>query len=104
MAIVIHNTLSRRAEPLVPLHAGEVGMYVCGPTVYDDCHIGHLMGPVLFDAVARWLAARGYRVRLVNNITDIDAVGNIFALYYANPDEVYDIAKRNLEIAPPGAK
>lgn len=47
-------------------------MYLCGPTVYDDCHIGHLMGPVLFDAVARWMAVRGHQVRLVNNITDID--------------------------------
>jgi len=47
-------------------------MYVCGPTVYSDCHVGHLMGPVVFDVVARWLLARGYEVRFVNNITDID--------------------------------
>ena len=47
-------------------------MYVCGPTVYSDCHIGHLMGPILFDAIARWLKARDYSVRFVNNITDID--------------------------------
>ena len=72
MPIQVYNTLTRRTEPFTPLVAGQVGMYLCGPTVYDDCHIGHLMGPVLFDAVARWLAARGYRVRLVNNITDID--------------------------------
>jgi cysteinyl-tRNA synthetase len=70
--ISIFNTLTRSKQPLRPIRPGEIGMYVCGPTVYDDCHIGHLMGPVLFDAVARWLAARGYRVRLVNNITDID--------------------------------
>jgi len=72
MSIVLHNTLTRRSEPFVPLRAGELGMYVCGPTVYDDCHIGHLMGPAIFDAVARWFAARGHRVRFVNNITDID--------------------------------
>lgn len=72
MPIVIHNTLTRRSEPFVPLHAGQAGMYVCGPTVYDDCHIGHLMGPAIFDAVARWLTARGLAVRFVNNITDID--------------------------------
>jgi cysteinyl-tRNA synthetase len=72
MPIVLHNTLTRRSEPFVPLHAGKVGMYVCGPTVYDDCHIGHLMGPAIFDAVARWLTARGHQVRFVNNITDID--------------------------------
>ncbi len=72
MPIVIHNTLTRRSEPFAPLRQGEVGMYVCGPTVYADCHIGHLMGPAIFDAVARWLTARGHRVRFVNNITDID--------------------------------
>ncbi len=70
--LTVHNTLTRQTAPFVPLQAGKVGMYLCGPTVYDDCHIGHLMGPVLFDAVARWFAVRGYAVRLVNNITDID--------------------------------
>lgn len=72
MSISIYNTLTRQTAPFVPLQAGKVGMYLCGPTVYDDCHIGHLMGPVLFDAVARWFAVRGSAVRLVNNITDID--------------------------------
>jgi cysteinyl-tRNA synthetase len=70
--IHLHNTLTRTKQPLEPLSPGRIGMYVCGPTVYDDCHIGHLMGPILFDAVARWLIARGYQVRFVNNITDID--------------------------------
>ena len=70
--IYLHNTLTRTKQPLEPLSPGRIGMYVCGPTVYDDCHIGHLMGPILFDAVARWLIARGYQVRFVNNITDID--------------------------------
>ena len=72
MPIVLHNTLTRRSEPFTPMRAGEMGMYVCGPTVYDDCHIGHLMGPAIFDAVARWFIARGHQVRFVNNITDID--------------------------------
>ncbi len=70
--IHIHNTLTRQKQVLEPLVPGHIGMYVCGPTVYDDCHIGHLMGPVLFDAIARWLRVRGYNVRFVNNITDID--------------------------------
>ena len=79
-AIQIHNTLTRTKQPLTPLRPGEIGMYVCGPTVYDDCHIGHLMGPALFDAVARWLRARGYHVRFVNNITDIDDKISISAI------------------------
>ena len=72
VSVRLYSTLSRSVEELRPLHPGRVGMYLCGPTVYDDCHIGHLMGPVLFDAVARWLRARGHQVRFVNNITDID--------------------------------
>ena len=70
--IAIYDTLSREKRPFVPLVPGQVGIYLCGPTVYDDCHIGHVAGPTLFDAAARWLRARGYQVRLVNNITDID--------------------------------
>ena len=72
MTIQVYNSLSRQKEALTPINPPEVGMYVCGPTVYSDCHIGHLMGPILFDAIARWLKARDYSVRFVNNITDID--------------------------------
>ncbi|MBI5853278.1 MAG: cysteine--tRNA ligase, partial [Planctomycetes bacterium] len=72
MVIRIQDSLSREKRDLVPLEPGLVRMYVCGPTVYDDSHIGHLMGPVIFDTIARWIRARGYRVRFVNNITDID--------------------------------
>jgi cysteinyl-tRNA synthetase len=72
MTIQLYDSVSRSKRPLDPLEPGKVGMYVCGPTVYDDCHVGHLMGPAVFDTVARWLMARGYEVRFVNNITDID--------------------------------
>ena len=72
MTIQLYDSVSRTKRPLDPLQPGKVGMYVCGPTVYDDCHVGHLMGPVVFDTVARWLLARGHEVRFVNNITDID--------------------------------
>jgi cysteinyl-tRNA synthetase len=68
----IHNSLSRRKELFVPLKAGEVGLYVCGMTVYDVCHIGHARVLVVFDVVQRWLRAQGYQVRYVRNITDID--------------------------------
>ncbi|MEZ6004767.1 MAG: cysteine--tRNA ligase [Planctomycetota bacterium] len=72
MSIRIHDTLSRETHPFEPLEPGKVSMYLCGPTVYSDCHIGHLMGPVVFDTIARWFEARGFRVQLVVNITDID--------------------------------
>ncbi|MBL8376699.1 MAG: cysteine--tRNA ligase [Burkholderiales bacterium] len=68
----IHNTLTRRKEEFKPMHPGKVGMYVCGMTVYDYCHIGHARVMVVFDAVQRWLRASGYAVTYVRNITDID--------------------------------
>jgi cysteinyl-tRNA synthetase len=68
----IHNSLTGRVEPFVPLEAGKVRMYVCGITVYDYCHIGHLRMMVVFDVVRRWLLRSGYAVTFVRNITDID--------------------------------
>ena len=68
----IHNSLTGSKQPLVPLEAGKVGMYVCGVTVYDYCHIGHARFLVVFDMVRRYLRHRGYQVRYVRNITDID--------------------------------
>jgi cysteinyl-tRNA synthetase len=68
----IHNSLSRAKEPFTPISPGKVGMYVCGMTVYDYCHLGHARVMVVFDVVKRWLAACGYDVTYVRNITDID--------------------------------
>ncbi|PLR38125.1 cysteine--tRNA ligase [Chimaeribacter arupi] len=68
----IYNTLSRQKEEFKPIHAGSVGMYVCGITVYDLCHIGHGRTFVAFDVVARYLRYSGYRLKYVRNITDID--------------------------------
>jgi len=68
----IHNSLTGRKQPLVPLQPGRIGMYVCGVTVYDYCHIGHARFLVVFDMVRRYLRHRGYRVTYVRNITDID--------------------------------
>ena len=68
----IHNTLSRNKEEFKPLVPGKVGMYVCGMTVYDHCHIGHARVMVVFDMVQRWLRASGFAVTYVRNITDID--------------------------------
>jgi cysteinyl-tRNA synthetase len=68
----IYNTLAREKQVFVPMEAGKVGMYVCGMTVYDFCHIGHARMVVAFDLVYRWLTASGYHVKYVRNITDID--------------------------------
>ncbi|WP_333850890.1 cysteine--tRNA ligase [Leclercia sp.] len=68
----IFNTLTRQKEEFKPIHAGEVGMYVCGITVYDLCHIGHGRTFVAFDVVSRYLRFLGYKLKYVRNITDID--------------------------------
>jgi cysteinyl-tRNA synthetase len=72
MALRVYNTLSREKEPFETVQPGKVGMYVCGPTVYKPSHLGHMVGPVIFDTVKRYLTYRGYRVTLVVNITDVD--------------------------------
>lgn len=69
--LLIYNTLSRRKEAFVPLHAPNVGMYVCGPTVYGDPHLGHARPAITFDIVFRYLRHLGYKVRYVRNITDV---------------------------------
>ncbi|MFI0489277.1 MAG: cysteine--tRNA ligase [Yersinia sp. (in: enterobacteria)] len=68
----IFNTLSRQKEEFKPIHAGKVGMYVCGITIYDLCHIGHGRTFVAFDVVARYLRYLGYSLTYVRNVTDID--------------------------------
>lgn len=70
--IQIHNTITRQKEDLVPITPGELGMYVCGVTVYDFCHIGHARTFVSFDMIVRYLRYRGFKVKYVRNITDID--------------------------------
>lgn len=72
MSIQIHNTLTNTKEEFVPLHAGEVRMYCCGPTVYNYFHIGNARPFVFFDTVRRYLAYKGYRVTFVQNFTDVD--------------------------------
>ena len=68
----IYNTLAREKQTFVPRVPGKVGMYVCGMTVYDFCHLGHARVMVVFDMVNRWLKASGLEVNYVRNITDID--------------------------------
>jgi cysteinyl-tRNA synthetase len=70
--LTIYNSLARAKQEFVPIEPGKVRMYVCGMTVYDYCHLGHARVMVVFDMVARWLRASGYRLTYVRNITDID--------------------------------
>ena len=70
--IKIYNTLTKTKEDFTPVQPGKVGMYLCGPTVYKPSHIGHMVGPVIFDAIKRYLVYNGYDVTFVINITDVD--------------------------------
>ena len=72
MGLRIFNTLSRKKEPFETVVDGQVRMYVCGPTVYDQAHIGHAMSSIVFDVIRRYLEYRGYQVRHVMNYTDVD--------------------------------
>src|SRR5512140_2098451 len=72
MALRVYNTLSGEKETFVPLVPGKAGMYVCGVTVYDYCHIGHARANVVFDIIYRYLQYAGLEVTYVRNYTDID--------------------------------
>jgi cysteinyl-tRNA synthetase len=72
MALRVYNTLTRQKELFETVQPGKVGMYVCGPTVYKPSHVGHMVGPVIFDTVKRYLVYSGYQVTFVVNITDVD--------------------------------
>src|SRR4051794_4591549 len=72
MALRIYNTLTKQKENFDPVVPGKVGIYLCGPTVYKPSHIGHMVGPVIFDTVKRYLTYLGYQVTWVVNITDVD--------------------------------
>ena len=72
MTLNVYNTLTRQKEEFKPLQAGKVGMYVCGMTVYDFCHMGHARVMVSFDVIVRYLRHIGYDVNYIRNITDID--------------------------------
>ncbi len=117
--LVIYNTLTRSKQPFVPLHAPNVGMYVCGPTVYGDPHLGHARPAITFDIVFRYLRHLGYKVRYVRNITDVghlehdadegdDKIEKKARLEQLEPMEVaqhytnrYHDAMRALNVLPP---
>src|SRR3989344_6991211 len=74
--IFLHNTLTKCKEEFAPLHPGKVGMYVCGPTVYDYIHIGNLRSWVFADTLRRTLEDAGFEVRMIKNITDVGHLTN----------------------------
>ena len=69
--LTLYNSLARIKQSFKPLHEGHVGMYVCGPTVYGDAHLGHARPAITFDVLFRYLRHLGYKVRYVRNITDV---------------------------------
>ena len=117
--LLLTNTLSHRKEAFVPIHPGHVGMYVCGPTVYGDAHLGHARPGVTYDVLAKLLRHLGYQVRYVRNITDVghlehdadegeDKIAKKARLEQLEPMEVvqaytfrYHEAMRELNVAPP---
>jgi len=72
MSLRVYNTLTKQKELFEPVRPGKVGMYLCGPTVYKSPHIGHMVGPIIFDAVKRYLKFKGFDVTWIVNITDVD--------------------------------
>ncbi|MCL4156297.1 UNVERIFIED_CONTAM: hypothetical protein GTU68_047014, partial [Idotea baltica] len=85
----IYNTLSREKEVFTPLTEGYVGMYVCGPTVYSNAHLGNVRTFLTFDVLFRFLRSIGYKVRYVRNITDVeDKIGKMAKLEQLEPMEV----------------
>src|SRR5512133_1330187 len=74
--LTIYNTLSRSKEVFEPLHPRYVGLYVCGPTVYGDPHLGHARSAITYDLLFRCLKHLGYKVRYVRNITDVGHLEN----------------------------
>lgn len=76
MALKIYNTLTKTKEEFKPINPGKVGMYVCGPTVYDHCHLGHGRGYISMDIIRRYLEYSGYEVRYIMNYTDVGHLAN----------------------------
>jgi cysteinyl-tRNA synthetase len=91
----IYNTLARDKQEFVPIVPGKAGMYVCGMTVYDYCHLGHARVLVVFDMVYRWLKASGYDVTYVRNITDID--DKIIKRAAENKESIHALTQRFID-------
>ena len=94
MTIKFYNSLTNQKEDFVPIREGEVGMYVCGMTVYDHCHLGHARAMMAFDILARYLRYQGYKVNFIRNITDID--DKIIERANENNEKIEDLTVRTI--------
>ena len=94
-ALQFYNSLTRQKEAFTPREPGKIGMYVCGMTVYDYCHIGHARVMVVFDTIARHLRASGYALKYVRNITDID--DKIIARAHENGEPIDALTARFID-------
>ena len=92
MTLRIYNTQSRKKEDFEPREAGKIGLYVCGITVYDSCHVGHARSAIVFDVITRYLKYCGYAVTYVKNFTDVD--DKIIAKARAEGKSIAEIAER----------
>src|SRR4029077_5979076 len=88
----IYNSLTRTKEPFNPIKPGKIGIYVCGMTVYDYCHIGHARVLVVFDVITRYLRSQNYEVYYVRNITDID--DKIIQRALKNQEPYFELTQR----------
>ena len=95
MGLRVYNTLTRKKEPFQTIEPNKVRLYVCGPTVYNNAHVGHAMSSLVFDIIRRYLQYRGYQVRHVMNYTDVaDKI-----IQRANDQHVdpYDLAQKYID-------
>ena len=92
MSLKLYNTLTKQKEPFRPVEEGRVGIYVCGITAYDVCHIGHARSAIVFDVIVRYLRYRGHQVTYVKNFTDVD--DKIIVKANAEGRDIFAIAER----------
>ena len=92
MSLHFYNTLTRKKEEFVPNEEGKIGIYVCGITAYDECHIGHARSAVVFDVIYKYLKYKGYQVNYVKNFTDVD--DKIIAKANAENTDIAEISER----------
>jgi len=95
MTLRLYNTLTKKKEKFVPIKEGKIGIYVCGITAYDVCHIGHARSAVVFDVIYRYLKYRDYEVTYVKNFTDVD--DKIIGKANAEGTDIYDISERYIK-------